>query len=61
VITKVMQKLCIANRDSKGSKHLKFEVKRLNNPSIKTDYQLELSNRFEILADSSNNNDDNNN
>jgi len=33
-------------------------IKRLNNPSIKTDYQLELSNRFEILADSSNNNNE---
>jgi len=38
-----------------GVKQLKFEVKRLNNPSIKAHYQLELSNRFEILADSSNN------
>jgi len=61
VITKVREKLCIANRKSKGSKQLKFKIKRLNNPSIKLDYQLELSNRFEILADSSNNNDDINN
>ena len=53
VITKVREKLCIANRESKGSKQLKFEVKLLNNPTIKADYQLELSNRFEILADSS--------
>jgi len=55
LITKVRDKLCIANRESKGSKQLKFEVKRLNNPSIKADYRLE------ILADSSNNNDDINN
>jgi len=40
---------------------VKFEVKRLNNPSIKADYLLALSNTFEILADSSNNNDDINN
>jgi len=39
-----------ANRENKGSKQLKFEVKRLNNPSIKADYELELSNRFEMLA-----------
>jgi len=39
----------IANRESKGSKQLK-----LNNPSVKAHYKLELANRFEILADSSN-------
>jgi len=36
-------------------------VKRLNNPSIKADYQHELCNWFEILVDSSNNNDGINN
>jgi len=60
VITEVREKLCIANRENKGSKQLKFEVKRLNNPSRKADYQLELSNKFEMLADSSNNNGINN-
>jgi len=61
VITKVREKLYIVNRENKGSKQMKFQVKRLNNPSIRADYQLELSNRFEILEDSSNNNDDINN
>jgi len=37
VITKVREKLCIANRESKGSKQLKFEVKRLGHPSVKAD------------------------
>jgi len=46
--TKVREKLCIANRDGKGSKQLKLEVKILDNPSVKADYQLEISNTFEI-------------
>ena len=58
VITKVREKLCIASRESKGSKQRKFEVKLLDNPGIKADYQLEISNRFEILTDSSDNEDD---
>jgi len=58
VITKVREKLCIANRERKGSKQLKFEVKRLGNPSVKADYQLRISKRFEILADSSSNKDE---
>jgi len=53
--------LCIASRESKLSKQLKYEVKRLHNSSIKANYRLELSNRFEILADCSSNNDDINN
>jgi len=61
VITKVRENLYIANRENKGSKQLKFEVKRLNNTCIKADFDLELSNRFEILAYSSNNNNDINN
>jgi len=36
---------------------LSVKVKRINNQNIKADYQLELSNRFEILTDSINNND----
>ena len=58
VITKVREKLCIASRESKGSKQRKFEVKLLDNPGVKADYQLEISNRFEILTDSSDNEDD---
>jgi len=56
-ITKVREKLCIANRESKGPRQLKFEGKRLDNRNVKADYQLEISNRFEILADSSSNKD----
>jgi len=52
VNTKVREKLCTMSRESKGSKQLTFEVKRLDNSSVKADYQLEISNRFEILADS---------
>ena len=58
VITKVREKLCIASRESKGSKQRKYEVKLLDNPGVKADFQLEIVNRFEILTDSSDNEDD---
>jgi hypothetical protein len=35
-------------------------VNRLDNPTVKADYQLELWNRFEILAELDNNDDINN-
>lgn len=51
VTTKLRGKLCIANRKTKGYIEQQIiEFKRLNNPSIKAGYQLELSNKFNILA-----------
>jgi len=37
---------------------VKFEVNRLDNLIVKADYQLEISNSFEILAVSSSNKDE---
>jgi len=54
VIIKLKEKLCIANRESKGLKEGKFEVKLLNNPGVKPNYKIHISNRFEILIDCSN-------
>jgi len=61
VITKVREKLCNANRKINGSKQLKYDAKRLYNTRVKTDYQLKISNRFELLANSNNNKFDINN
>jgi hypothetical protein len=60
VITKVRERFCIANRVNRTSKLLKFEVYILDNPIVKADYQLELSNRFEMLAELDNDDDINN-
>jgi len=48
MITKVREMLRMANKEGKGSKELKFEVKGLNNLTVRADCQLEISNRFEI-------------
>jgi len=57
VITKVRE---VMHREQRKQriKQLKFEVKRLDNTSVKADYQLEISNRFVIIADSSSNKDE---
>jgi len=55
VITKLKEKLCIANRERKGLKQGKFEVKLLKNPGVKPNYEIHISNRFEITIDCSNN------
>jgi len=49
--------LYIANRKSPRLKQRKSEVKLLDNRVVKAGYQIEISNRFDILADLSNNED----
>jgi len=54
VTTKVRKSYASRKKKAKDENNLKSKL-RLDNPSVKAEYQLEISNRVKILADSSSN------